>query len=205
MIDILDTLGELSYFGIFLLLIGLNVVPILVPPTWLILATFHSADSSLDPIILAFVGATGSLIGRSALMYLSRFFRRFLGDERKSSLDTVATFLKKRYGFFITSFLFASSPLPSNMLFIAYGIMKAKSIGLFVGFWMGRVISYYVMISLSQVALVPFLELFENRIVGIIIADFGGLALVVFFASINWKILLTEKKLKFVKPRLWRF
>ncbi|MFQ6024914.1 MAG: hypothetical protein ACE5JT_00135 [Nitrosopumilaceae archaeon] len=204
MVEIFDVFGELSYFGIFLLLIGMNTAPILMPPTWIVLSTLYAADSSLNPLILSFVGATGSLIGRSFLMYLTRSLRKFLGDERKSSLDTVAAFLKRRYGFFIASFLFAASPLPSNMLFIAYGIMRAKSIGLFAGFWTGRVISYYVMISVSQVALVPFLELFQNRLVGILVADFGGLAFVVFFASINWKVLLTEKKLTFVKPKLWR-
>jgi len=151
------------------------------------------------------VAATGSLIGRSFLLFASRYFRKFLGDERKSSLDTISDFLKKKYGFFITSFLFAASPLPSNMLFIAYGIMKARSIGLFVGFWIGRVISYYIMITLSRTALVPFLELFENRLIGILVADIAGFALVILFASINWKVLLKEKRLTFVKPKLWRF
>ena len=57
------------------------------------------------------------------------------------------------------------------MLFVAYGLMRAKSIGLYIGFWIGRVIAYYIMISISQVVLVPFIQLFEDRFVGILIAD----------------------------------
>ena len=50
-------------------------------------------------------------------------------------------------------------------------VFKAKSIGLYVGFWAGRVASYYLMISISNIVLTPFVELFEERYIGILIAD----------------------------------
>ncbi len=104
------------------------------------------------------------------------------------------------------SFLFAVSPLPSNMLFVAYGLMRAKNIGIYVGFWAGRVLAYYIMIVyVSESVLIPFLELFQDRFVGILIADGIGIGVVIFFASINWALLITERKFKLVKPKLWRF
>ena len=206
MVDIFDTIVEYSYFGIFLLLIGINAAPILMPPTWIVLSSFFALDSSLDPLLLALVGATGATIGRLILKNLSSFFRRFVGKEQKSNLDAIGNFLnRKKFGYVLTSFLFAATPLPSNMLFVAYGMMRAKSIGLYFGFWVGRLLSYYIMITISSVVLTPFLELFEDKIIGILVADIVGIGVVVIFTCINWQTLLLERKLQFVRPKLWRF
>ena len=206
MVDIFDTIVEYSYLGIFLLLIGINAAPILMPPTWIVLSSFFALDSSLDPLLLALVGATGATIGRLILKNLSSFFRRFVGKEQKSNLDTIGNFLnRKKFGYVLTSFLFAATPLPSNMLFVAYGMMKAKSIGLYFGFWVGRLMSYYIMITISSVVLTPFLELFEDKIIGILVADIVGVGVVVVFTCINWQALLLERKLQFVRPKLLKF
>ncbi len=206
MTDFFETFGELSYLGIFILLIGINAAPILMPPTWIVLSSFYALDTNLDPIVLALVGATGATIGRFFLKRITGLFRRFVGKEQKSNLNVIGDYLnRKRYGYVLTSFLFASTPLPSNMLFVAYGLMRAKSIGLYVGFWFGRVISYYIMISISEVVLIPFLELFENRLVGILLADAVGIGVVILFTCINWSLLITQRKFKLVKPKLWRF
>ena len=205
MTDIIETVIEYSYVGIFLLLIAVNAAPILMPPTWIILSSFFALDSSLDPFVLALVGATGATIGRFFLKRISGLFRRFVGKEQESNLDAIGNFLnKKKFGYTLTSFLFAATPLPSNMLFVAYGMMRAKSIGLYIGFWCGRLVSYYIMITISEVVLTPFLQLFEDKIIGIIVADIVGIGSVVLFTCINWKALLIERKLKFVRPRLWR-
>ena len=206
MTDFFETLEELSYLGIFILLIGINAAPILMPPTWIVLSSFYALDTNLDPIVLALVGATGATIGRFFLKRITGLFRRFVGKEQKSNLEVIGDYLnRKRYGYVLTSFLFASTPLPSNMLFVAYGLMRAKSIGLYVGFWFGRVISYYIMISISEVVLIPFLELFEDRLVGILLADVVGIGVVILFTCINWSLLITQRKFKLVKPKLWRF
>jgi len=206
MVDIFDTIVEYSYFGIFLLLIGINAAPILMPPTWIVLSSFFALDSSLDPLLLALVGATGATIGRLILKNLSGFFRRFVGKEQKSNLDAIGNFLnRKKFGYVLTSFLFAATPLPSNMLFVTYGMMRAKSIGLYFGFWVGRLLSYYIMITISSVILSPFLELFEDKIIGILVADIVGIGVVVIFTCINWQTLLLERKLQFVRPKLWKF
>jgi len=206
MVDIFDTIVEYSYFVIFLLLIGLNAAPILMPPTWIVLSSFFALDSSLDPLLLALVGATGATVGRLILKNLSGFFRRFVGKEQKSNLDAIGNFLnRKKFGYVLTSFLFAATPLPSNMLFVAYGMMRAKSIGLYFGFWLGRLLSYYIMITISSVVLTPFLELFEDKIIGILVADIVGIGVIVIFTCINWQTLLLERKLQFVRPKLWKF
>lgn len=206
MLDIFEIFGQYSYFGIFLVLIGVNASPILMPPSWIILTSFYLLDPTLNVILLAVVGATGATIGRFFLKKISGYFRRFVAEEQKSNLDIIGNYLNnKKYGYVIASFLFGATPLPSNMLFITYGLMRAKSIGIYIGFWFGRIISYIVMIYFGNAVLTPFLEIFEDRLTGILLIDGVGIGVIILFASINWTILITQRKIKFVKPKLWRF
>jgi len=206
MSNFFESIAEYSYAGIFILLVGVNAAPLLMPPTWIILSSFYVLDQSFDPLILALVGATGATIGRFVLKIVSGYFRKVVGNQQKSNLDSIGDFLnRKRFGYIISSFLFAATPLPSNMLFIAYGLMRAKSFGLYVGFWFGRLISYYVMITISKIVLTPFIELFEDRYIGILVADVLGIGVVIFFTCIDWNLLLVSRKFKLIKPKLWRF
>ena len=206
MADIFEFFSEFSYFGIFLVLIGVNASPILMPPSWIVLTSFYLLDPNLNIVILSMVGATGATIGRIVLKKISGLFRRFVGEEQKSNLDIIGDYLnKKKFGYVIASFLFGATPLPSNMLFIAYGLMRAKSLGIYIGFWFGRVLSYIVMIYFGDAVLKPFLEIFEDRLTGILLVDVVGIGVIIFFASINWSLLITQRKIKFVKPKLWRF
>jgi len=206
MVDIFEIFAEYSYLGIFLVLIGVNVSPILMPPSWIVLTSFYLLDPTLNVVLLAAFGATGATIGRYFLKRISGVFRRFVGQEQKSNLDVIGNYLNnKKYGYMIASFLFGATPLPSNMLFITYGLMRAKNIGIYIGFWFGRMISYIVMIYFGNAVLRPFFEMFEDKLTGILLIDGVGIGVIVLFASINWTVLITERKIKFVKPKIWRF
>ena len=71
----------------------LNLAPILMPPTWIVLVSFHALDPTLNPIVLAAVGATGAMIGRFVLLKATSYFSRFMGVERRSSLDKIQNYL----------------------------------------------------------------------------------------------------------------
>ena len=202
MVDIFEIFGELSYFGIFLVLIAVNASPLLMPPSWIVLTSFYLLDPTLNIILLSIVGATGSTIGRYFLKKISGLFRKFVGEEQKSNLDIIGDYLnRKKFGYVIASFLFGATPLPSNVLFITYGLMRAKNVGIYIGFWFGRVLSYIVMIYFGNAVLKPFLEIFEDRLLGILLVDVVGIVVIIFFASINWSLLITKRKLKFVKAK----
>lgn len=205
MADFFEAFGELSYAGIFAALLAVNAAPVLMPPSWIILATFWALDPSLEPLQLALVGATAATLGRAILKQAGSRMGRLVGEEQRGNMGAVGRYLEgKRYGYALASFLFAATPLPSNMLFIAYGLMRARSAGLYLGFWAGRAVSYYVMISVSEVVLAPFVELFEDRYAGILVADAAGIAVIFLFMSVDWKALVVERRLRFSRPRLWR-
>ena len=96
MTDLFESVLEFSYLGIFFLLILVNAAPLLMPPTWIILASFYAIDASYDPLVLALVGATGATIGRFILKQVSSIFRKFIQKEQKSNLDAIGNFLTKK-------------------------------------------------------------------------------------------------------------
>lgn len=67
-----------------------------------------------------------------------------------------------------------------------------------------KALSYYMMISISNIVLTPFLQIFEERYLGILLIDTMGIVSVIFFTSIDWALFITQRKIKFVKPKLWR-
>jgi len=61
------------------------------------------------------------------------------------------------------------------------------------------------MITISSVVLSPIKELYEDKIIGFLVADIVGIGVVVIFTCNNWQTLLLERKLQFVRPKLWKF
>ena len=203
--DIFEIFNGFSYLGPLIVLFLVNISPILMPPNWLILSSFYALDDSMNIAVLAVVGATASTSGRFVLKQLVSKFKNYSHDN-KSNLTVIGDYLnKKKYGYVISSFVFAVTPLPDNILFVAYGLIKAKSVGMYIGFWFGKLLAFYVMLTISPTVLIPFTKLFEDRLVGILLADGLGIVAIIVFAAIDWNILLNEKKLRLVKPRLWRF
>ena len=60
------------------------------------------------------------------------------------------------------------------------------------------------MLSISEIVLVPFLQLFEDRLVGVLVADAAGVGVVILFMSVDWRLLATERRFRLVRPRIWR-
>ena len=203
--DIFEIFDGFSYLGPLIVLFLVNISPILMPPNWLILSSFYALDDSMNIAVLAVVGATASTAGRFVLKQLVSKFKNH-SNNNTSNLTVIGDYLnKKKYGYVISSFVFAVTPLPDNILFVAYGLIKAKSIGMYVGFWFGKLLAFYVMLTISPAILIPFTRIFEDRLVGILLADGLGIVAIIIFAAIDWDILLNKKKLRLVKPRLWRF
>jgi membrane protein YqaA with SNARE-associated domain len=180
----------------------LSIIPILTPPTWIVVVSAYSLNDQINPIVLSMVGATAAITGRLILLQLSTIGRRAINDHRKSSLEKLRKYVEKtRYGYLIGTLIFALTPLPSNMLFISYGLINAKSLGIIIGFWIGRFIVYLGMISLSRYFVDYFKEILSSDIQSIFIIDIIGIIMTLFMLLIDWNILFSEHKLVFIKPK----
>jgi membrane protein YqaA with SNARE-associated domain len=168
----------------------------------MVVVAAYMINPSLDPIVLSILGASAAIGGRLVLFQFSSFGRKYIDETRKNSLDRLKKYLEKtKYGYFFGTMIFALTPLPSNMLFISYGIMKAKSIGIIIGFWIGRFIVYFMMIYLSRYLYKSFSELFKNDITFTILVDIAGIAMTLLVIFVNWDILISQHKLVFIKPK----
>jgi hypothetical protein len=87
------------------------------------------------------------------------------------------------------------------MLFISYGLMNAKSIGIVAGFWIGRFVVYMIMINLSIYFVDYFKKILNSDIQSLFIIDIIGIIMTLFVLLIDWNILFSERKLVFIKPK----
>jgi membrane protein YqaA with SNARE-associated domain len=194
--------SEYTYLFVFFFIFVLSIIPILTPPTWIVVVSAYSLNDQLNPILLSVIGATAAVAGRLILLQLSIIGRKAINDHRKSSLEKLRKYLEKtKYGYFIGTLLFALLPLPSNMLFISYGLMNAKSLGIIAGFWIGRFIAYLLMISLSEYFVDYFKKILNSDIQSLLIIDIIGIIMTLFMLLIDWNILFSERKLVFIKPK----
>ena len=201
--DFFNTLfSEYTYPFVFLIIFVLSVIPILTPPTWIVVVSAYSLNDQLNPLLLSIIGATAAIAGRLLLLQLSKFGRKTINNQRKSSLEKLRKYLEKtRYGYFIGTLLFALLPLPSNMLFISYGLINAKSISIIVGFWLGRFLVYIIMIYVSYYFFNSFKEMLNSDIHTLILMNIVGILMTLFMLLIDWNILFSEHKLSFIKPK----
>ena len=201
--DFLITLfSEYTYPFVFIIIFVLSIIPILTPPTWIVVVSAYSLNDQLNPILLSVIGATAAITGRLILLQLSTIGRRAINDHRKSSLEKLRKYLEKtRYGYLIGTLIFALLPLPSNMLFISYGLINAKSISIVVGFWIGRFLAYIIMIYVSQYFFNSFTEILNSDIQTLLVLNIVGILMTVFMLLIDWNILFSKHKLVFIKPK----
>jgi membrane protein YqaA with SNARE-associated domain len=193
-----------TYPFVFFIIFVISVIPILTPPTWIVIVSAYSLNDQLNPILLSMIGASAAIAGRLILLQLSTVGRKAINDHRKNSLDRFRKYLeKKRYGYLIGTLLFALLPLPSNMLFISYGLMKAKSIGIVVGFWLGRFLAYFIMINLSQYFFNYFKDILNPDIPSLIFIDIVGILMTLLMLLIDWNTLLSDHKLVFIRPKIF--
>ena len=193
-----------TYPFVFFIIFVISVIPILTPPTWIVIVSAYSLNDQLNPILLSMIGASAAIAGRLILLQLSTVGRKAINDHRKNSLDRFRKYLeKKRYGYLIGTLLFALLPLPSNMLFISYGLMKAKSIGIVVGFWLGRFLAYFIMINLSQYFFNSFKDILNADTLSLIFIDIAGIIMTLFMLLIDWNTLLSDHKLVFIRPKIF--
>jgi hypothetical protein len=199
-------LRMLGYWGVFAVVLVINIIPAFMPPTWRVLSlVYQIMPSRFAPVPLALVGCVSSTLGRAVLMYAGVAGRDVMSDKRKGSMDSLRRRIEStKGGGFILSFVVALSPLPSNAYFLAIGMMKYGTAQVYAGFAAGRFISYLVLIELFTVAERSFSDLFSAQLFSVSILDILGFAATVVFTVIDWPKLLDERKVSFIRPSFRR-
>lgn len=175
------------------IVLGINVIPAFMPPTWTILAFFVTKyDLQILPVVL--IGASFATLGRIILAELSgTFFRRFLPKNLKENYASIGAYLNKNNKITIPLVVaYAFLPIPSNNIFIAAGLAKMRLRLLAASFFAGRLISYTFWVSLTDRLSDNLPDLFSRHYAktGSIIVEIIGLILIYLLGKIAWKKIL---------------
>ena len=187
---------------LFAAIYALNIIPAFAPPTWMALSLIGFNDPTIDATLLALLGALAATMGRLTLAKLSRLFirQRILNEGMRQNIDAIKQALERRRVLTVSAFLFyAFSPLPSNYLFIAYGLTSLRLTLIALPFFLGRFISYnFWVFSAATAARHIVLESPDTESylsVYFIGSQCFFLALVYGFTKIDWRVLLSKRKL----------
>jgi membrane protein YqaA with SNARE-associated domain len=145
----------LAFVVLIILIFVLNLIPVFAPPTWMALAFVGFQFPETNPWALALVGAVAATLGRLTLALLSHKIigKKLLSQAQRANIDVIKQRLRKRKTLTFSVFLsYAFSPLPSNFLFIAYGLTGLPLPRGALPFFLGRFVSYAFFILGGQAA-----------------------------------------------------
>ncbi|MDE1918213.1 MAG: hypothetical protein KGJ57_20165 [Sphingomonadales bacterium] len=133
-----------DYLVLFLIVLGVNLLPAFGPPTWSIIAIF-GLNSDLPVPWIVIIGALAAALGRFILAHAFRRLGRHLPEKQRRNLAAARGALESRRRNVILGLaLFALSPIPSAQLFEAAGLSGIRLAGFTTAFFVGRTVSYSI-------------------------------------------------------------
>lgn len=182
------------YFEVTLIAFLVNIIPALVPPTWIVLSMFKIHNPELDTLGIAVFGVVGSIVGRYVMYLYCRALGRYVPHKYGENIRYISRFLgEKKLGLFFGTFLYALSPLPSNFLFISSGVSAVEVLPVLGGFALGRLISYATLTYTSHRIFLFFdaLGIRNMRLAIDVLGVVGGVAVI----FIDWRKVLDKLNL----------
>jgi membrane protein YqaA with SNARE-associated domain len=200
--------GRLSIF-LFVVIFALNLLPAFAPPTWTAMSFVGLAIPDINFLWIALVAAAAATCGRIALAKASYVLlrQRWLSEETRRNVDTIKAGIESRPVMAFSTVLgYALSPLPSNYLFIAYGLTSLPIAFVAMPFFAGRLLSYaFWLKTASTVGDRLDLDWFDSAyyFVGyFLLSQLLLVPIIYVFTQIDWHRLLTEKRLSWLrKPK----
>jgi hypothetical protein len=196
---------------LFILIFLLNLIPAFAPPTWMVFSFLGFRNPGSNVALLAVIGALAATLGRLTLAKLSRVIirQKLLSEDTKQNIDAIREGLQGKRKLTFGIFLFyAFSPLPSNYIFLAYGLTTLELRLIAFPFFLGRAISYsfWGLTSSAIAGMISFRSAKAlSYMTGYFIATQILLLYVVYlFTRVDWRTLFLEKKFKWMprKPKV---
>ncbi len=191
---------------VFLIVLALNLMPAFAPPTWMVFSFVGFRFPEHAGWQLALTGALAATVGRCMLAKMSRVIVRnhWLSDALRNNVDTLRDELLKRPRLTFSVLLFyAFTPLPSNTVFIAYGLTTMNLLRIALPFLLGRYVSYSLWAK-SAMQVSNRFAVNGNGALGyfsvyFVLTQCAFLGIVYLIARIDWKALICEHKWKLLR------
>ncbi len=169
---------------LFVIAYGMNVVPVLGPPVWTVVALFVVQFDL--PLLPTAVGASfSSAWGRLTLTRITARFGRSVIRAQQEDVDAVSAFIEARQRTLFPATLIYSIALPTSWLFMAAGIIRVPLRPIFFGYWISRATVDTVLVFGARTASD---ELIQGSTIGLqaLIAQAFGIITFVLFLRLPW-------------------
>jgi len=189
----------MPYLLVFFGSLGVDLIPIMAPPAWTVMA-FAIMKYQLNPWIVLAIGVPASAMGRYLFsLYIPKFSDKVLARRKKQELNYVGTKLRGRmWATFVFVLGYTLSPLSTTALFTAAGMSQVPVWHLLPPFLVGKFVSDAMMVKAGEYAAGNLSDMLHGVFSGknILIAAIT-LVLTAAFLFVDWHDLLVEKKLSF--------
>lgn len=178
---------------------GVDLIPIMAPPAWTVMA-FCIVKYDLNSWIALAVGVPASALGRYLFsLYIPKFSDKVLARKKKEDLTYVGKKLKGRiWQTWLFVLGYTLSPLSTTALFTAAGMSKIPVWNLLPPFLVGKFISDAMMVKAGQYAAGSLKDMAHGVLSAKnIIITAITLVITAGFMFVDWHALLVKKKLQF--------
>ena len=136
-----------DYLLLFVIVLGVNLMPAFGPPTWTILV-LYSLNTQMPTTAVVLTGATAAALGRYLLASAFGLIRNKFSTRSRDNLDAAKKLIEQSKGKTVLALgMFVISPLPSAQLFEAAGLMRVRLLPFTIAFFAGRLVSYFIYTS----------------------------------------------------------
>lgn len=136
-----------EYALLFLIILGVNLMPAFGPPTWTILV-LYSLNTQMPTAAIVVTGAIAAATGRFLLASAFRLIGARLSPQAQTNLRAARGVIERSKGKTLAALaVFVLSPLPSAQLFEAAGLMRVRLFPFTAAFFGGRLVSYFIYAS----------------------------------------------------------
>jgi len=187
------------YLLVFFGSLGVDLIPIMAPPAWTVMA-FCIVKYHLNPWIVLAIGVPASALGRYLFsLYIPKFSDKVLARQKKAELTYVGKKLKGRmWETWVFVLGYTLSPLSTTALFTAAGMTKIPVWHMLPPFLVGKFVSDAMMVKAGEYAAGDIKDVLHGVLSAksIIIAVIT-VVVTAAFLFVDWHALLVKKTLRF--------
>ncbi len=131
--------------GIFVISLVSNSIPFVGIPYLAVVAGYATIYTSpIDRVLLILSSAAGAAIGKIIIYFLGSAVRLRLSKESEENLKTFLRLAKR--SMFLAIVIFASTPLPDDLLYVPLGVMRYPLPQYFLAIFIGKIVLTTVVI-----------------------------------------------------------
>ena len=195
----------LCYLVVFLAAVATDLIPLLGPPAWIVMA-FMLVKFDLNPWLVLLAGVPGSVLGRYGLsLYVPSVVGTLLAPGKSEDIRFAGEQLNgSRWRSWPFVLLYSLLPLSTTALFSAAGLARIRPAQILPPFFIGKFISDAIMVFLCRHTVDTSVDIFTGSLSEKAIASaVAGTLLLAAFVFLDWRLLI-ERRVVRLNFRVWR-